>query len=412
MAVLQTLTEISLSLVQLVIFTSLGYHYLLLFGGARREREHCQSSLQPSFAVVIPAHNEEAVIAKTVVSILGQNYPAHSFDVYVVADYCSDQTAGIAQAAGAITLERNQGPCGRKGFALKWGLDQILAGARTYDAIAIFDADSELDPGCLAAFAPFIAQGYPVLQGQKTIRNAQDTPFTSLDDVNYRLTDLLRGRAKTNLGFSARLMGDVMCFHADVIGRYGWPAESLVEDREFGLYLLLRKVKVTYVPGARSTGEAVQRWRDATAQRLRWVGGGQGIARAYTGQFLRALLREPRPALLDQLLELVLPPYTLSLALTFLLMLLMLIFPGVHPISSLSTLLLVFVLWVLFPLLGLLLASAPTKSYLALWLGPVYVIWRLAVSTQARLTKKDIVWVRTKRSQELQHDQQEAPEKL
>lgn len=390
-----------ISLGQLVVLISLGYHYLLLLGGLRRSKRVEGVVGQTKFAVVIPAHDEEAVIGQTIESVMNQTHSDHSVDTYVIADHCTDRTAEIARAAGAMVLKRDQEPRGRKGYALKWGLDQVLTGDTHYDAIAIFDADSVLDPGCLAAFAPLIAADYPVLQGQKIIRNANDTSFTALDDVNHRLANFLRGRAKTNLGFSARLMGDAMCFHSEIIRRYGWPTESLVEDREFGLYLLLQGVRVTYVPDARSSGEAARRWHDATTQRMRWVGGGQGIARAFASRFLSAWLHRPRRELLDQFFELVLPPFTLSLALSFVLVLLVWAFPGTQPLLGIAPSLGVLFLWIMFPVFGLLIAHAPTQNYKALWMGPVYVIWRIFVTVKARLTANSIQWVRTKRSDEL-----------
>lgn len=400
-AIWQWATGWIISLGQLVILISLGYHYLLALGGLLRRTRVEGKPGHARFAVVIPAHNEEAVIAQTIKSVSNQTLPDHLVDTYVVADHCTDRTADVARAAGAIVLERAQEPHGRKGYALKWGFDHVIAGGMRYDALAVFDADSWLDPGCLAAFTPLIAAGYPVLQGQKTIRNAEDTAFTALDDVNHRLADLLRGQAKTNLGLSARLMGDAMCFSRAVIQRYGWPTESLVEDREFGLYLLLQGIRVTYVPEARSSGEAARRWKDATTQRMRWVGGGQSIARAYAARFLTASIRHRRRELLDQFLELVLPPFTFSLALALVLFLLVIAFPGTQPLLDIGPSLGVLILWMLFPVIGLMIARAPARSYKALLLGPGYVAWRLFVAGKARFTADRIEWVRTKRSSEL-----------
>jgi len=58
------------------------------------------------FRFIVPAHNESAGIAATVKSLLGVDYPSALFDVVVVADNCSDDTATQARSAGAVVMER------------------------------------------------------------------------------------------------------------------------------------------------------------------------------------------------------------------------------------------------------------------------------------------------------------------
>ena len=58
------------------------------------------------FMAIIPAHNEENVVANLVKSLKAQNYPKELFDIYVIADNCTDNTAEIARNAGAIEYER------------------------------------------------------------------------------------------------------------------------------------------------------------------------------------------------------------------------------------------------------------------------------------------------------------------
>ena len=52
------------------------------------------------FAVLAAGRNEEAVISGFVRSILAQDYPRELFDVYVLPNNCTDDTAGTARAAG------------------------------------------------------------------------------------------------------------------------------------------------------------------------------------------------------------------------------------------------------------------------------------------------------------------------
>ena len=58
------------------------------------------------FMAIIPAHNEEAVVGNLVESLKNQDYPKDLYDIYVIADNCTDNTAKIAREKGAIVYER------------------------------------------------------------------------------------------------------------------------------------------------------------------------------------------------------------------------------------------------------------------------------------------------------------------
>src|SRR5438552_2448341 len=53
------------------------------------------------FALLVPAHDEEASIGRLLASTQALEYPADRFAVYVVADNCQDRTAEAARAGGA-----------------------------------------------------------------------------------------------------------------------------------------------------------------------------------------------------------------------------------------------------------------------------------------------------------------------
>ena len=86
------------------------------------------------FMAIIPAHNEEAVIANLVDSLQKQDYDKNLYDIYVIADNCTDNTAKIAKAHGAIVFERFDETKKTKGFALDWFLKQKIKENADYDA--------------------------------------------------------------------------------------------------------------------------------------------------------------------------------------------------------------------------------------------------------------------------------------
>ena len=119
------------------------------------------------FMAIIPAHNEENVIGPLIESLNNQNYPKDCYDIYVIADNCTDKTAQIAKDAGAIVVKRFDEEHKTKGYALQWFLDQKIKEDADYDAFCIFDADNIVDSNFLKAMNKKLCQGEDVVQGYR-----------------------------------------------------------------------------------------------------------------------------------------------------------------------------------------------------------------------------------------------------
>jgi len=94
--------------------------------------------------IVIPAHDEESGIAAV-------DYPRELFAVTVVADNCTDQTAGLAQAAGARVLSRRSNEAGQ-GICSRLCLCRILSEGLA-NALVVVGADTVVSPNLLQAFS-------------------------------------------------------------------------------------------------------------------------------------------------------------------------------------------------------------------------------------------------------------------
>src|SRR5262249_45394175 len=116
------------------------------------------------FAVLVPAHNEEAVIGRLVANLATLDYPSERYDVCVVADNCTDATAAIARAHGARVFERFDPTQRAKGFALRWLIQQLQAQRSSYDAFVVIDADSVVDRAFLACMNARLAGGADAIQ--------------------------------------------------------------------------------------------------------------------------------------------------------------------------------------------------------------------------------------------------------
>ena len=92
-----------------------------------KRREHVTAAPKNTFAAVICAHNEERVVGQLIDNLKDLNYPKDMYDVYVVADNCTDNTEKICREHGAIVKVRTNKDEVGKGYALDWMFAQMLA---------------------------------------------------------------------------------------------------------------------------------------------------------------------------------------------------------------------------------------------------------------------------------------------
>lgn len=394
-----------LALMLTLISIGLIHLYILLLAGGKRVALSDDPQHWLHLAIIIPAHNEETVIGASVRQLLQCDYPHDAFDVHVVADYCTDGTAAVAASAGAIAHPRDEGPRGRKGYAVGWLIQQILAGPKIYDAIVVFDADSRADPMFLQYINKALNSGIRVIQGQHIISNPAASTFSALADVDMRLNNRIRNQAKANLGLSARLMGDAMCFHRCILEAHPWTqASSLAEDREYGIYLVTQGICTNYVAAAISAGQATTRWKDANPQRLRWYGGVFELQRRYIRPLLITAWRNKSLAAFDFALELLLPPFSTLVVLAILATTIASLFATVQLTSWIMAAVAacLMLLTVVYPIIGLAVEHAPTSTYRALLYGPAYALWRFGVGLRATIRRGNVLWIRTRRTEEIE----------
>lgn len=111
-------------------------------------------------SIVLPAKNESAAIGATVASIR-QHYPnTAAVEVLVVNDGSTDNTAAVAQSAGARVLYH---PYSKgNGAAIKTG-----ARAASGDVIVFMDADGQHDPADISRLLTELEQGYDMVVGAR-----------------------------------------------------------------------------------------------------------------------------------------------------------------------------------------------------------------------------------------------------
>lgn len=389
-----------LSLFFLLVLSALSaYWFALALASLRSPAKRGIEAQDPQnrFAIVIPSHNEENVIESTVTRLYQQNYPHELFTVFVVADFCTDETAPLARNAGAIALERNEGARTGKGGALNWAFDQVFALGR-YDSVVIFDADTRVDANFLRVMDTRLSQGEYVIQGQHIISNPDSGWFPALTWAMFLIDNRFQNLGRSNLGWSAKHMGDSICFQADVLKKLGW-GQGLTEDYQLRQRLLLEGIRISYEPRAIGHGEAALTWKQGQAQRARWMQGVQDANREMEHKMFETLLKRRTGLLFDGWLQTFVPSYsTLTLISVCLLMIqigINVLIPDVF--SQLLLLLwgLLILLLVAYPFFGLALERAPFRAYIAIMMGPAFILWRTWLVLTTRIRKKQVTWVRT-----------------
>ena len=81
--------------VQLIVAFFTIYYTVIAVCGMWHRKEKNLAPPKSKFAVVIPAHNEEMVLADLLENLKMLKYPKELYDVYVIADNCTDHTADI-----------------------------------------------------------------------------------------------------------------------------------------------------------------------------------------------------------------------------------------------------------------------------------------------------------------------------
>jgi cellulose synthase/poly-beta-1,6-N-acetylglucosamine synthase-like glycosyltransferase len=273
------MTAVLVCLLLLVPATVACLYYLVLTTvGWRRGHRPPQTEPAHTFAVVIPAHDEELGLPATVRSVLASDYPAGKLRVLVVADNCTDGTAAVARRLGAECIERHDPANRGKGYALALAIPRALAAGA--DAVMILDADCELGRDTLRQMDAALAAGAGAVQAARVPRNPDAGPAAVVQAVGSAIENAVSA-GRCRLGGSAALRGSGMAFTRAVLERHPWAHYGLTEDAEYGAELARGGVRVRFLPDAAVRGEVPAEVAALARQRKRWraalYGGGPGL---------------------------------------------------------------------------------------------------------------------------------------
>ncbi|MGY1653102.1 glycosyltransferase [Geodermatophilus sp. SYSU D01119] len=255
-------------------------------------------SYTPPVAVLVGCKNEELVVDGMVAALLALDYPTDRLTLVVVDDG-SDDATGAKLDAWALrdprlrVLHRPAGAGGGKSGALNEALALVDA-----EIVLVFDADHEPEPTALRRLVRhFRDPSVGAVMGRCVIRNGRDSTMANTVFVDYLSGYLVNEYGRQAL-FELPAYGGANCaVRASTLRALGgWNPETVTEDTDLTLRILLMGQRVRYDVSAIDFEEAVVSAQRFWKQRYRWARGHQKCLRDYW----RPLMRSPHLSVLEK----------------------------------------------------------------------------------------------------------------
>lgn len=353
-----------------------------------------------TFAILIPAHNEEGILRTLLDNLSELDYPKDHYTVCVIADNCTDRTAELARATDWVKVyERFDESKRGKGYALNWMWQTLEEQQLTFDAYIILDADSVVVPTFLQSMNRELAWGARAMQACNTVLNTTDSPSTALRWLALTLMNHVRPLGRNGLGGSSTLTGNGMCLSHSLLIQYPWQAYTLSEDYQYYLTIVEHGEKVRYVPDAVVRSEMPTTFAQMRTQDIRWEASDGNLKEwQVVLKLLRNGLQHRNYACIEAVAELLVPPLSYMVGWSLLLVVASLVV-WYLPAIVLSLALLGGLACYIGTALYLL--RPPRSLYRAFLHAPGFMLWKLWVYMVLRKSKKHTSkWVRTIRNTE------------
>lgn len=263
-------------------------------------------------AVVIPAHNEEDVIYDTVKFLFTkQNYPHELFDVYVIADNCTDRTEALAKEAGAkVYVHTDDDPKHHiVGYALKYGFEKLLEEGIEYDFIIRLDADNHINDDFFRLMNDAYNSGAKIARPYESALNMSQSAFTKACGLYYTFDSRGGSRVRERLHLDAHVNGPGSLTAFEIIKRIGgYDTVTMCEDTEFNIKRMFEKVRCHFVEDAVVYEDLPSTFKATLARNKRLGAGNMRMLLRLTPKMLFYTFRNLNISFLEQILTYIFIP--------------------------------------------------------------------------------------------------------
>jgi len=220
-------------------------------------------------SVIIPAYNEERVIATTVQGILASSY--RDLEIIVVDDGSRDNTLAVLNAnfSGEPRVSAIGIPNGGKANALNVGL------ARTHGSVVVaLDADTQFDRDTIARLVRWFADdNIGAVAGNAKVGNRINM-ITRWQALEYIVAQNLERRALAALGTLTVIPGAVGAWRRSMLVELGgFRSDTMAEDQDLTIAVQRAGYDVGFDSSAVAWTEAPSTMRGLAKQRFRWAYG-------------------------------------------------------------------------------------------------------------------------------------------
>lgn len=267
-------------LIMNILFTLLGviYVHFVVFAivGIFRKKTYPKTDKINRYGIIIPARNEEKVVAGLIESVQKNDYPQENLQIFVIAHNCTDRTAEIARACGATVYEYNNPDECTMGYAFKHLFSCIERdfGTQNFDGFFLFNADNILDKHYISkmndAFEYYNRES--VITSYRNSKNFGANLISGLYGMYFAIGCRLESRGRTVLGCSTRVQGTGYLINSKIV-KNGWPYVTLTEDWEFTADQILYERNIRYCDAAVFYDEQPTSLKIMWRQRVRWSRG-------------------------------------------------------------------------------------------------------------------------------------------
>lgn len=250
-----------------VTWTYLGYPLFIRWLARRRPRPHLQAPLEPTVTFIIPALNEEAVIAAKLENLLSLDYPPALREIIVIADGSTDRTVELVQAYAERGIQLLFQPERRGKIA---AMNRAVPTAQ--GEILIFsDANTFMEPGSVRALVRnFADPQVACVSGEKRIRPAAQLQAEG-ESAYWRYESALK-RADSQVSTAIGALGEFFAIRRTLYRPLA--EDSIIEDFVLSMQLVMEGWRVVYEPAAITWETASPTLRGEWRRRTRMAAGG------------------------------------------------------------------------------------------------------------------------------------------